>query len=142
MRLDERYRADLETYQLHPALLDVAVNMGGRILGRSSQVPLSYGRIRVWAPLGEEVVSHARASGEPASSGETVSVDVDLADPSPTVANDGPADYLIDTRNPITWTATGQMASNGADQFVWDALGQPVSRVVDERCESQARRDE
>jgi len=44
---------------------------------------------------------------------------VDLADASPAVDNDGPAFYLIDSRSPITWTATDASGNSSfGDQLI------------------------
>jgi len=44
---------------------------------------------------------------------------VDLADPDPTVSNNGPAFYLIDSRSPIVWTATDASGNSAqADQLI------------------------
>ena len=44
---------------------------------------------------------------------------VDLADPDPAISNDGPAFYPIDSRSPITWTATDQSDNSSfGDQLI------------------------
>jgi len=44
---------------------------------------------------------------------------VDLADPSPAISNDGPAFYPIDSRSPITWTATDASGNSSfGDQLI------------------------
>ncbi|MEE4330892.1 MAG: Ig-like domain-containing protein, partial [Wenzhouxiangella sp.] len=44
---------------------------------------------------------------------------VDLADPDPSISNDGPVFYPINSRSPITWTATdGSGNASQADQLI------------------------
>ena len=44
---------------------------------------------------------------------------VDLADPDPAISNDGPAFYPVDSRSPITWTATDQSDNSSfGDQLI------------------------
>ncbi|WP_376693038.1 Ig-like domain-containing protein [Wenzhouxiangella sp. EGI_FJ10409] len=58
---------------------------------------------------------------------------VDLADPAPQTDNDGPAFYPIDSRSPITWTATDQSGNfSQADQLITiKAAGSNTAPVVD-----------
>lgn len=44
---------------------------------------------------------------------------VDLADPEPVISNDGPTFYPVNSRSPITWTATDQSGNaSNADQLI------------------------
>ena len=57
---------------------------------------------------------------------------VDLADPDPTVSNDGPTFYPINTRSAITWTATDDSGNSSfADQLITiKALGMNAAPSV------------
>ena len=59
---------------------------------------------------------------------------VDLADPAPQIANDGPSFYPIDSRSPITWTATDQSgnASQGDQLITIKAQGTNTAPAVDD----------
>ena len=59
---------------------------------------------------------------------------VDLADPAPQIANDGPSFYPIDSRSPITWTATDQTgnASQGDQLITIKVQGTNTAPVVDD----------
>jgi acyl transferase domain-containing protein len=78
LELPAPFRSDLESFVLHPALLDVATGFVNQILGGGVYLPLSYGRVRVEGPLPARLLSHAR--GEAGEPGETVTVDLTLLD--------------------------------------------------------------
>jgi acyl transferase domain-containing protein/thioesterase domain-containing protein/acyl carrier protein len=75
-----------EGMALHPGLMDLATGWAmGLVEGYTPEhlwVPVSYGTVRVFAPLGSEVVSHVRIV---AQGGETATFDVTLAAPDGTV---------------------------------------------------------
>lgn len=78
--LPSSFENDLGTHALHPALLDMAATVGLATLPRGEHVyvPMSIGRIRVFAPLPASVSSHAvRISGE---AGRFVSFNVSIVD--------------------------------------------------------------
>ncbi|SLN22532.1 Phthiocerol/phenolphthiocerol synthesis polyketide synthase type I PpsE [Roseivivax jejudonensis] len=74
---------------LHPALLDIATGWAMELIAgyRPTHlwVPVSYGRVRVHAPLGERIVSHVRNAGDNRADGESARFDVTLAAPDGTV---------------------------------------------------------
>jgi len=59
---------------------------------------------------------------------------VDLADPAPQIANDGPSFYPIDSRSAIAWTATDQSgnASQGDQLITIKAEGTNTAPAVDD----------
>ena len=65
IELPEAFSADLECYMLHPATLDMATGSAqalirGRDGHRDFFVPLSYGKVRVHAPLPAKFFSHIK----------------------------------------------------------------------------------
>jgi acyl transferase domain-containing protein/thioesterase domain-containing protein/acyl carrier protein len=83
LSLDARFHADLVHYQLHPALLDMATGgaqalIPGFDLREHFYVPVSYGRLRVFAPLPAELRSHVRL--RPESQAGSAYFDVTLCD--------------------------------------------------------------
>ncbi|MEW2912722.1 beta-ketoacyl synthase N-terminal-like domain-containing protein [Leisingera sp. JC11] len=72
---------------LHPGLLDLATGWAMKLIpgyeGKALWVPVSYGTIRVFAPLTKRIFSHMRLSGTPDSA--SAAFDVTLADPDGTV---------------------------------------------------------
>ncbi|HKL51888.1 MAG TPA: Ig-like domain-containing protein [Wenzhouxiangellaceae bacterium] len=82
------------------------------------------------------------AAGEPGLDASAVELGVprvvDLADPAPAVANDGPSFHPIDSRSPITWTATDQSgnASQGDQLITVKTLGTNTAPVVDDAAAS------
>ncbi|HEV3458630.1 MAG TPA: SDR family NAD(P)-dependent oxidoreductase [Thermoanaerobaculia bacterium] len=71
---------DLAEIGLHPALLDLATGWAGSLAG-GSFLPLSYGRLRVWAPLPARIWSFARLAGDAAPGRETLAFDLTLLAP-------------------------------------------------------------
>ncbi|WP_297772554.1 type I polyketide synthase [uncultured Roseovarius sp.] len=87
LRLPETALADLEHgCLLHPALMDIATGWAMGLIegydGSDLWVPMSYGSVRVHAPLGAEVWSHVRNAGDNRSDGETARFDITLCAPS------------------------------------------------------------
>lgn len=71
---------DLETYYLHPPMLDMAAAAVSMATGFKA-LPYSYGSCRVTAPLGKRIYSHFKRIGAYDEVEETVSFDLDLLDP-------------------------------------------------------------
>ena len=78
LALPERYSDDLETFPLHPALLDVATAMLSS-LGEGHYLPLSYQRLRMAAPLPARFLSSIRGR-EGGGQRETLIADLMLFD--------------------------------------------------------------
>ncbi|NNG37340.1 type I polyketide synthase [Nakamurella aerolata] len=70
-----------DNWVLHPALLDVATAFGQR--GTGSYLPLGYGEVTVWGPIGPDGFSVLTYHGEP---DEVVTTDVTVVGPDGTVA--------------------------------------------------------
>ncbi len=80
LELPPELAADVEAFALHPALVDVATSIGGSLMIREedggSALPLSYRRVRVFAPLPASIDAHVRTAGEAGK--ETVTLDISL----------------------------------------------------------------
>jgi thioesterase domain-containing protein/NAD(P)-dependent dehydrogenase (short-subunit alcohol dehydrogenase family) len=84
LELPEDFVSDLESYALHPALLDLATGFAlpltqGYDASPDLYVPFSYGRVRVHAPLPARIYSHACYKGR---QNDTTIFDVTLVDES------------------------------------------------------------
>ncbi|HEU4729504.1 MAG TPA: polyketide synthase dehydratase domain-containing protein, partial [Kofleriaceae bacterium] len=80
LELPEAYAADLETFQLHPALLDV---VGGASRIRAAEgyyLPFWYRSLRVIRGLARRMHCHIRIKEADDSAGETLTCDVDVFD--------------------------------------------------------------
>jgi thioesterase domain-containing protein len=82
LALPEDFAGDLEMYQVHPALLDLATGFGlplteGYDQFPSLYVPFSYGRVCILHPLPGRLYSHARYKGQ---QNETTAFDITLID--------------------------------------------------------------
>ncbi len=78
--LSEAFRADLEVYKLHPALLDFAASFLRLFKSEGSYLPLSYKRLRMNGPLPLRLYSYARFSGEHQANSPTLRFDLSLLD--------------------------------------------------------------
>jgi acyl transferase domain-containing protein/thioesterase domain-containing protein len=82
LELLEGHGADLQTFALHPGLLDMATGCAFSLIDgpgtESLVVPLSYGRVRIAGRLPRVLVSHVRL--RPESSGGVSVLDATLAD--------------------------------------------------------------
>jgi iturin family lipopeptide synthetase A len=60
IELDEKFIEDLDTYLLHPSLLDNAANnMGTVTFGQGMYLPFSYKEIRFFRPMTKSIISYA-----------------------------------------------------------------------------------
>ncbi|QYK43440.1 MAG: KR domain-containing protein [Paracoccaceae bacterium] len=83
LALPVAFGAEAGHWPLHPALMDLATGWAMPLIPSYSPshlwVPLSYGRLRVFAPLPAEVTSHVRLA--PGAAAGSAAFDIVLADP-------------------------------------------------------------
>jgi len=116
LELAEEFTADLETYGLHPALLDAAT---GFVQMRSEglHLPLGYEKIELWRPLPRRFSSYAEFGGGGGADGQTVVANLTL------VAEDGEvlaeiSEYTLRRVDPTAMAASsprGEAERGGAD---------------------------
>jgi polyketide synthase PksJ len=81
LELPESFSADLETFKLHPALLDVAVGFAKQIAGgEGNYLPLSYKRFRLNQPLSKTLYSYAQYSEARSSQQVLLQFDIMIMD--------------------------------------------------------------
>jgi hypothetical protein len=80
LRLGEEFASDLETFKLHPTLLDVATGLSGSWRNDGFYVPLSYRVLRMRAPLVPEVSTYTRSHLSTMQARETLELDVWITD--------------------------------------------------------------
>ncbi len=83
LKLDANFASDLPTLEFHPAVMDMATGAAQHLIpgfdgGSDFFVPFAYERIRIFAPVESECVSHVRLS--PSGVGEIAVFDVTVAD--------------------------------------------------------------
>lgn len=78
--LPEHFLPDLDTYKLHPALLDFAASFLRLFKSEGSYLPLSYKRLKLNGPLPAKFYSHARFVGEHQANSPTLRFDLSLLD--------------------------------------------------------------
>ena len=87
LELNEAFAEDLEYYELHPAVLDLATGFALPLINgyqedESLYVPLSYGSVRISAPLSRKIVSHIRSDASNTKGSEIASFNIVIADES------------------------------------------------------------
>jgi len=116
LELPAAYAADVDTYRLHPALMDMAT--GGAVglvpefdAARDFYVPLSYTRLRMHAPLPARIHSHVRLVPSDFDPKELVVFDVTITDDAGRVHVD--IDEFVMTRVTDTSRLQGECAQAG-----------------------------
>ncbi len=77
LTLPVEFSDDLKQYYAHPALLDMAVNAAGFLVGEN-YLPLSYSSFKLYGPITREFYSYIRSRDN--EMGETISYDIELID--------------------------------------------------------------
>lgn len=81
LALPEAYRSETDSYYLHPALLDVAVNAANNLMEEDElYLPLSYGELSIYRRLPGRFMVHIQLRGGSKSSGVR-KFDISLYDP-------------------------------------------------------------
>lgn len=80
LSLAEEYWGDLEEYQLHPSLLDSAVNVAIQSVGDGVYLPLLYKRMKVFGPMPGKFYSYLQRKGQPNEKAQTITFDIWLMD--------------------------------------------------------------
>lgn len=85
LRLHQDFKAEIATFFLHPALLDIATAgaqalIPGRDAERDFFAPSSYRQVSLYAPLTDRIVSHIRLRDGEQSDGSVASFDITVMD--------------------------------------------------------------
>jgi acyl transferase domain-containing protein/acyl carrier protein len=80
LELSKEFNADIQSYKLHPALLDLATGFLRLFKEQSSYLPLSYKRLEIRSPLPESIYSYARCTENNSSQKATLSFDITIMD--------------------------------------------------------------
>jgi acyl carrier protein len=85
LELPAQFAKDIQTYRLHPALMDMATACGWELIpgfdaANDFYVPLSYTRLRMFAPLPARIYSHVRLVPAEFDPKELVVFDVTITD--------------------------------------------------------------
>lgn len=84
LKLNEAFADDLDAFGLHPALLDIATGYAMKLIdgydAESLWVPVSYRKVRYFAPLPAQIYSWVRSHGNNSAGREVALFDVTLLD--------------------------------------------------------------
>lgn len=121
LELPAAYAADLEAFGLHPALLDMATGRCEALVPQFNPatdfyVPLSYTRIRQYAPLPARLFSHVRLAPSDFDPGELLVFDVTITDASGRVLVD--VSEFVMTRVTDTTQLQSLVATRGSARRV------------------------
>lgn len=110
LELPEAFSGDLSRIALHPALLDFAVAGGQALIPghdgtRDFFAPLSYGRIRILAPLPARIVSHIRYRRDQGDGQALAVFDATIADPGGNILVEIEGFTMIRVRDPALLSA-------------------------------------
>ncbi|BAZ70869.1 beta-ketoacyl synthase (plasmid) [Fischerella sp. NIES-4106] len=79
LELPEEYANEINSYQLHPALLDTATGYFG-VKDKSPHLPFSYKRLRIKKPLPTKIYSYVRATEKKQNQTETQKFNITILD--------------------------------------------------------------
>ncbi|WP_068773785.1 SDR family NAD(P)-dependent oxidoreductase [Paenibacillus sp. FJAT-26967] len=82
LSLEEAYTTEALEYNLHPALMDEAVNVALRSLGEELYLPFSYKRLTIYRNLPSDIYSYIKKKSADVASPEIATFDVHLLDKS------------------------------------------------------------
>ncbi|HEX2925663.1 MAG TPA: amino acid adenylation domain-containing protein [Ruminiclostridium sp.] len=77
VELPQEYASDLETYKLHPAVLDIATG-SVRLAGEGNYLPFSYEKLVIKGDMPRKVYAHIRFKNGYSSSQEIITSDIDI----------------------------------------------------------------
>lgn len=80
LSLSEQFKKELDIYQLHPALLDEAVNVLLRTVDRGIYLPFSYGSIEIYTSMPDKVYSLTKHKNVDGTDKEIATFDIVLTD--------------------------------------------------------------
>ncbi|WP_197523200.1 type I polyketide synthase [Actinokineospora pegani] len=80
LELPAAFAGDLDLIRLHPSLLDLAAGFHGMNFAEEFRIPLSYGRLTLFAPLPARMVSHHRFREADRPGKQTLVSDITLLD--------------------------------------------------------------
>lgn len=80
LELPQEFGTDLQSYKLHPALLDFATSFLRLFKSRGSYLPLSYKKLKLYGPLPGKIYSHARFAESDSDQKVTLRFDVTILD--------------------------------------------------------------
>jgi len=81
LELPDAFKADLEGFGLHPALMDLATSFSiSKLRGDGFYLPFAYKRVKVSGPLRGKIYSHARYDEDPSGARELIEIDIVITD--------------------------------------------------------------
>lgn len=109
--LPDAHRADLDTIELHPALLDFATAgaqslIPGHDPATAFFAPMSYGAVRIWAPLPARIFSHIRHCPAAGGDASLASFDVTIVDEHGCILVEIDDFVMVAVRDPALLSAT------------------------------------
>ena len=78
--LPDRFSAELSSFCLHPALLDLATASLALASGMTDYIPLSYGRVTVYGPLTQRIYTYSKSRNTASATRTRVAFDVTILD--------------------------------------------------------------
>ncbi|SNT48545.1 Acyl transferase domain-containing protein [Asanoa hainanensis] len=126
--LPAEFRADLDDYYLHPAVLDCCVAIGQTIAGEGSYLPFTYARVTVRAPLPGRV--HAVIRHLDDTRGEVTTSDISIVDDSGRELIAIDQFSLVRVPDDLAVTAAATTPAEAAPDAVRPEQGEEALRLV------------
>jgi acyl transferase domain-containing protein/acyl carrier protein len=120
--LPESFNSDLDTYKLHPALLDFAASFLRLFKSEGSYLPLSYKRLKMNGPLPRKFYSYAKFVGGHDVNSPTLRFDLALLDENGIEVVSVEEFAVVKIGDATKLSATGR--STSPEQFFADARAQ------------------
>ncbi len=80
LELPADYQGDHQEYVLHPAMMDMAVNIASQSIGEGLYLPFSYGSLKLYGAMPQTIYSYLRRKDVTSENLETISFDIALMD--------------------------------------------------------------
>lgn len=80
LSLPEEFQSDMDEYNLHPSLMDIAVNAITQVTGHGMYLPLAYGSLKIYSSLPQSCYSYIKIKEQLDNSTETISLDISITD--------------------------------------------------------------
>lgn len=80
LSLADEIKNDVDTFKLHPSLLDNAVNILSQSFGEGTYLPLNYKKLKIFASLPSSFYSHVKRKNNSSGNLEVITFDITLTD--------------------------------------------------------------
>jgi len=128
LSLADNIKSDVDIFDLHPSLLDNAVNILSQSFGEGIYLPLNYKSLKVFAPLPASFYSYVKRKNNSSGNLEIITFDISLTDLSGNVLADI-TDYSI-KRVPKSTLESRNKSKIQYYKHAWQQVSKPESAHI------------